>query len=165
MLNNSCLKKDLSMIRMVVSDLDGTLLNSGKTISKNCINSIRLAQKSGILFTINTGREYAMLDGFLNEIRPNAPVISNNGAEITKWPENVSIQRIGVPDKESKKLLKYCFDNGFDFCATTVSAAFFPPNSQMTPFYEDYDSYAKKKDFVVSQLLPLILSKILNHWI
>ena len=44
------------MIKLIASDMDGTLLNSKHTISKGNIEAIKIAQKNGLHFTIVTGR-------------------------------------------------------------------------------------------------------------
>lgn len=46
------------MIRLIASDMDGTLLNSAGYITKHTANIIQKIQKSGIEFIVNTGREY-----------------------------------------------------------------------------------------------------------
>lgn len=46
------------MIRLIASDMDGTLLNSAGYITKHTADTIQKIQKSGIHFIVNTGREY-----------------------------------------------------------------------------------------------------------
>jgi hydroxymethylpyrimidine pyrophosphatase-like HAD family hydrolase len=41
---------------MFVSDLDGTLLTSDKTIPKSCIDTINKVQQNGDIFVIASGR-------------------------------------------------------------------------------------------------------------
>ena len=43
---------------IVVSDLDGTLLNSQHRISDYTVSTIRKLEKKGIKFVIATGRHY-----------------------------------------------------------------------------------------------------------
>ena len=45
------------MIKMIVSDVDGTLLSHGY-INPKCIESIKKAQAKGIEFVVASGRDY-----------------------------------------------------------------------------------------------------------
>jgi len=46
------------MIRLIVIDLDGTLLDNGKKISGENEDAIRLALDMGVAVSISTGRSY-----------------------------------------------------------------------------------------------------------
>lgn len=72
-------------IKMIVSDLDGTLFNSdeeGYGVSLKLIEEIDKFKKKGKIFTIATGRpEETSLD-VINKLGINAPYIVYNGAKI-----------------------------------------------------------------------------------
>ena len=46
------------MIKVIAADMDGTLLNSGHTISEQTYQTIQDVQQGGIRFMIATGRDY-----------------------------------------------------------------------------------------------------------
>ena len=46
------------MIKVIASDMDGTLLNSEHVLSERTIAAIKKAQQAGIRFMIATGRSY-----------------------------------------------------------------------------------------------------------
>ena len=69
------------MIKLIASDMDGTLLNSKHTISKGNIEAIKIAQKNGLHFTIVTGRSYDMVKPLLDEFNIQCECILMNGAE------------------------------------------------------------------------------------
>ena len=66
----------------ILSDLDGSLVNSEKTVSKENGEAIRLFQQNGGLFSCATGRLPAHFATFDDIFAPNAPVITHNGAGI-----------------------------------------------------------------------------------
>lgn len=146
MIYNTTQQPDFSSVRLIISDLDGTLLNSEKEVDEITRQAIKKVMDRGIYFTISTGREYAMLEHFLRAVKPNAPVVSNNGGEIVSYPDDTVIFREMMPDYESKLLLRFCWDNGIDFCATTVTEAWFPKDTQMTGFYLDYVRQAEREN-------------------
>ena len=49
------------MIKLISSDMDGTLLNSYRQITPINIEAIKKAQENGINFIINTGRELSLI--------------------------------------------------------------------------------------------------------
>jgi len=71
--------------KMVVLDLDGTLLNDEKKISEKNIYMLNKLNSSGIQIVIATGRNYYMAKQLIENINFVAPVIlANNGAIIRR---------------------------------------------------------------------------------
>lgn len=69
------------MIKLIASDMDGTLLNEKMEVSNRNIQAIKEAQKAGIEFLIATGRGLSEAKPFLmNHIHPG--FITLNGAEV-----------------------------------------------------------------------------------
>jgi Cof subfamily protein (haloacid dehalogenase superfamily) len=70
------------MIKVIASDMDGTLLNDKHKLSKETVEAIKRAQQQGIRFMISTGRKYKdAIYSIENEIS-NCDFITINGAEI-----------------------------------------------------------------------------------
>lgn len=145
------MKKDITAlteadrIRLVVSDLDGTLLNEKKEISARALAAVADLRRHGVLFTVCTGREYAMLGHYARQLQPTAPMVCNNGGEVVCYPSGEVIMRTLLPQKESLCFLHFCIGHGIDFCVTTPTAAFFPKGSGMTGFYEEYQTQAGRE--------------------
>ena len=70
------------MIKLIASDMDGTLLNSNHKIPQNNIELIKFAQKNGIEFVVATGRAYYEALPALNDENIKCDVISFNGGII-----------------------------------------------------------------------------------
>lgn len=69
--------------KMVVLDLDGTLLNDDKLISDKNAYILNELHKRGIHIVIATGRNYYMAKNLIEKIRSVEPVIfANNGAVV-----------------------------------------------------------------------------------
>jgi len=64
---------------MLVTDLDGTLLHSNKSISEYTVSVFRRCAEAGMKIVFATGRPERTAIGFAQAIRPDA-VVSNNGA-------------------------------------------------------------------------------------
>lgn len=64
---------------LICTDLDGTLLDDEKKISKENIEAIEYFKDNGGYFTFVTGRMPFFVSNIYNEIRPNAPFGCING--------------------------------------------------------------------------------------
>ena len=77
------------MIKLIASDMDGTLINSKHEISEGNLTSIRKAQEKGITFAIATGRDYKMVKPFLDKYNLKCEAIVMNGAEYRDEEGNI----------------------------------------------------------------------------
>ena len=67
-------------IRLVVTDLDDTLLSPDKEISEEAAEIIDGLEERGIKFTFITGRPPYAIERFAEKVRITAPVVACNGA-------------------------------------------------------------------------------------
>ena len=70
------------MIKLIASDMDGTLLNHNHKIPKENVELINYAKNQGIEFIVATGRAYYEALPALNEENINCDVISFNGGVV-----------------------------------------------------------------------------------
>lgn len=68
------------MIRLIVIDLDGTLLNSDKSISRENEEAIMEALERGVHVSISTGRSYVSGHKYVEQLGISVPVSYQNGA-------------------------------------------------------------------------------------
>ncbi|MDC6391058.1 HAD family hydrolase [Maribacter sp. PR1] len=78
---------DLSKIRMVVTDMDGTLLNSKHEVSDYFFELFSALKSKGILFVAASGRQYNSIIDKLDSIKNDIIVIAENGG-FAKQNEN-----------------------------------------------------------------------------
>ena len=67
-------------IRLVVADLDGTLLDDEKQLDAGIVDVIRELEKRNIMFTLASGRNVHIMKPYLKELSLQLPFIANNGA-------------------------------------------------------------------------------------
>ncbi|MBI2115747.1 MAG: HAD family phosphatase [candidate division NC10 bacterium] len=68
--------------RLIVLDVDGTLVDRERRISPDTLRALEMAQASGIRVTLATGRMLASASPYARKIRADAPLILYNGARI-----------------------------------------------------------------------------------
>lgn len=90
------------MIKLIASDMDGTLLNDDHMISEENLKAIRKAQEMGRHFTIVTGRDYGAVKSYLEECNLKCECILSNGAEYRDVNGNI-IESVYM-NKESAKI-------------------------------------------------------------
>lgn len=77
------------MIKLLVSDMDGTLFNSRQEISPANLAAIRQAQKNGVRFMIATGRSMETIGPTLEKYHLKCGLILMNGAEVRDEELNI----------------------------------------------------------------------------
>ena len=97
----------LKDIKLVVADLDGTLLDNEGMISEEAVEMIRKLRKSGLMFSFASGRLHSALMNFAEELKLNAPIISLDGCLIKNYPEGQVFFESFIPVKHVKKALDY----------------------------------------------------------
>lgn len=70
------------MIEMIVSDMDGTLLNSAKEISQESKKAIEKVRERGVKVVLATGRIFASAHRYAKTLGLDTPIIACNGALI-----------------------------------------------------------------------------------
>ena len=90
------------MIKLIASDMDGTLLHDDHMISEENLKAIRKAQEMGRHFTIVTGRDYGAVKSYLEECNLKCECILSNGAEYRDINGNI-IESVYM-NKESAKI-------------------------------------------------------------
>ncbi len=111
-------------IKLIALDLDGTLLNSQKTIDPRTMDAIRRARAAGITVTFSTGRAFATLGPYLKAAEVVGPVISCNGAEVIDAETGNEIRRAVIPEDEVISFLNYASKYDIEFCEMATDASY-----------------------------------------
>ena len=72
--------------KLLVTDLDSTLLSSQRTLSSRTLRAFETAKRQGKLVTFATGRNYQSTLPMIEQLAPNAPLILYNGARVEETP-------------------------------------------------------------------------------
>lgn len=86
---------------LLVSDLDGTLLDSKQQISKVNHEAIKEFKENGGLFTIATGRMLQSAMPYIDQLEINVPVILYNGAVIYHPLKDKVLMKMHLPEPKS----------------------------------------------------------------
>lgn len=78
------IKKQMNLehIKLVITDMDGTLLNSNHKVSSKFLNQFENLKQFDILFVAASGRPYYSISDKLYEIKDNIVIVAENGGII-----------------------------------------------------------------------------------
>ena len=100
-------------IRLIAVDVDGTLLNSRKELTRPVADAIRAVKEHGILFTIATGRDVLGLRRFAHLLSVEVPVITYNGAVIRRAGSGEVISETCLPEPTALEVMHQGLERGF----------------------------------------------------
>ena len=138
--------------RLIICDIDNTLLPAGGKISDVTMETIRgLPSSTG--FTIATGRSYHVVRKFVEEFGLSAPVITSNGAQVYDYAANKPVYENCFSDEVVLSLMETLISRGFDFVAYGNDGIFFRPGSSHMAFFNNYNASVREE--IRAPLIPL----------
>lgn len=87
---------------VIVSDLDGTLLDDNKDVSKENLEAINYFTQNGGEFSVATGRVIEATEEYLLKIEVNLPIIVYNGGVIYDYKNKKIISEKFVDDNQKQ---------------------------------------------------------------
>lgn len=100
--------------KILVLDIDGTLMNSNKEITEKTKESIIKLQRNGHIVVIASGRPTAGIIKIADELELDVYggfVLSYNGAKITNWKTNEVVYKKTLPAEYIKPLYDFAREN------------------------------------------------------
>lgn len=110
------IKINLKEIKLVVSDLDGTLLNSDGVLHPYTKEIIAKLGDFGILFTLASGRNMPGIRAYAEELKVKIPLILANGCIIQSLNGQIH-HRSSIPEAITRKVLAITDREGNDVIA------------------------------------------------
>lgn len=101
--------------KVLVLDIDGTLTNSKKEITKETKKALRAAQENGVVVVLASGRPTPGIVPLADELELDkfgGYILSFNGAVITDYQNKEIVYETVLPDGEVEKLYQSSKDHG-----------------------------------------------------
>lgn len=89
---------DFSNIKLVVSDMDGTLLNENHEVSERFYKQFKALQKRNIHFVAASGRQYQSIQQKLYDIKDDISIIGENGGIMQHANETKVLLKLSKTD-------------------------------------------------------------------
>lgn len=151
------------MEKLLCLDLDGTLLRSDKTISKETSTYLKKISKIGIKSVIITGRHYDFAKYLTKDLGQDKYIAANNGAGIFDEKNDQTIIKNYIDDSISRSVIKLAMENKFETMAyVNVLEKGFDLYSNR-PNYEEYmGSIVRSKASIRKLTSPTSLNDVLS---
>lgn len=117
------------MIKLVVADCDGTILDSNKKIDSKLNTTIKQLNKKNILFTLASGRNIYLMKEIINELDIKLPVIINNGANI--YQEGKMIEGYSLERNYNSEICNSLMSQNFPFLAYSENVVIYYSNHEL----------------------------------
>lgn len=101
-------------MKLFVTDLDGTLLNSDHKLSEYSMHAIKTAMEKGIPVCIATGRSYSDILEIIKDLEVKPYIISSNGASVYNT-DGHKMYSISIPKDQVKDIITYLKAQNLEF--------------------------------------------------
>ncbi len=98
--------------KMLVLDIDGTLLTSAGTVAPSTKSALARAQQAGMLVTFATGRRLATVALLCRELGITLPVVLQTGAQIVEPETGKVLYRNPLPRDEVAAAVRWLVEEG-----------------------------------------------------
>lgn len=148
---------DFSKVKLVVSDMDGTLLNSKGEVSSRFFVLFKKLQQLNITFCAASGRQHNSIVSKLNAIKDDIYVIAENGG-IAKQGDTVLLSNFLKPEKLQKLIPTLRNITGANMVLCCDDAAYIESKDEnfINLFQEYYHSFKQVDDLLeIAKTVPV----------
>lgn len=143
-------KEILKALKLIIFDLDGTLLKSNGTIGEETKSLVSKLKEKGVLFSFATGRLHSAITKYSEILDINTPLISLDGCLIKNHPEGKILFESFVPVNYVSQVIGYSEQYNAYVTLCHDDAIFYTDRNSFIPEimdklgakYEEVDSYA-----------------------
>jgi Cof subfamily protein (haloacid dehalogenase superfamily) len=127
----------LKNIKIIVSDLDGTLLSDSGVIRIETKQLISQLQDCGVIFALATGRLHSAVTGIAKELSIKSPIISLDGSMIRSIMDESRIYESFVKKKHVKRALKFAEEQLLNIVLCHDEAIYYTDRNSNMPMLSD----------------------------
>lgn len=140
---------DLSEVKLIVTDMDGTLLNSKGDLSPKFFDLVRDLKAEGLKIAVASGRQYYSLFNKLEEVEKELIFIAENGSIVMEGEKQLHIQPMGRElAMEIVRCLKQIGGKYIIVCGKKSAYIEQTDPEFMEPFLMHYDKYEVVDDLL-----------------
>ena len=125
--------KQLQKLKLIVFDLDGTLLNDEGEIGAESVKLVKKLKELGVLFTFASGRLYSALTQYAAQLGINSPIISLDGAFIKSFPDGDAISEAYIPRAKVEKAISYADRFLIKYALCHAEAIYYTEHNEVVP--------------------------------
>lgn len=166
---NNILKK-LKGIKLIVSDVDGTLTNHNNELGAETVELVKKLREKGVLFTFATQRIHSSIVPFAKQLDVEIPIVTVNGALVKSMQNNVissSVIKEKYIDRAlslaEKYFVRIAFCYGDEIIYTEDNSVLRDFMYRLGTDYRLVESYAPYKDNVLEIIMLGNEKKVMKY--
>jgi Cof subfamily protein (haloacid dehalogenase superfamily) len=154
---------DVSKIKLIVSDIDGTLLKDDGVLGNETKKILLQLMEKGIKFSLATGRLHSAVQELASEIKINGSIISLDGSVIKDFINDKIIFESFISPSKVKKAIELAGKHLVNIALCHSDAIYFTENNSFIPEilskygakYQEVNSYV---DYINNTLEIIFVS-------
>jgi len=141
-----------SDVKLIVTDMDGTLLDSRKGVSLHTLSVLDRMRERNILFSVCTGRIQPMTVAFAATLKLQSPYITANGALIYDPVRQETLWGQPLPEDDMIAIADFCEKNDIDYGVLTMETSYFSPLGKTMSRFSSYNELARRLGLPAMQM-------------
>jgi hypothetical protein len=125
--------------RLVVSDLDGTMLDDAGQIPAENLTAVTELDRHGILFTLATGRLDRMTGPYVRQLQVRLPMVACNGAVLRDCVTGQLLEQTALPEADVWSITAYLAQNRLDYLCYSADGVYYPAGSRRIRYFEQFN--------------------------
>lgn len=106
-------EKVIDMYKMIVIDIDDTLITNEGVVTEETAQAIREAEDQGVKVVLATGRMFASAKKVADTIGIQTPIISYQGGYIMDWVNDTVLYEKSIPSDVIKSVINFCEEQNY----------------------------------------------------
>lgn len=139
--------------KLVVTDMDGTLLNSQGKVSEENKEVLNNLQDQGVHIAVATGRIYTSARVFAKYLGIKTPIIACNGAIVREIDENEPLYETHINKDDSIRIIDICRKYGVYFHFYTDNTFYTEKLTKSALKYSEWNKTLKEEDRINLELV------------
>ncbi len=131
-------------IKLIVTDMDGTLLSNDKVIPSINIETVHKLHKKNIPVVLCTGRPHFMVHEYLRQLDISSQLISSNGGLVQDIKSNKTIFSSHLELKSLKTIIDFSLERNMDILLYDIDTVYFTEFSKRIEIFHAYNTLATK---------------------
>jgi HAD superfamily hydrolase (TIGR01484 family) len=103
-------------VRMVIADVDGTLVTQEKVLTKGAAEAVLRLHENGIEFTVTSGRPPRGMAMLIDPLKLTLPLAAFNGGVLIKPDLKTVVDQKFLPAGVPEKIIEAIENHGLDVC-------------------------------------------------
>ncbi len=128
-------------IRLLVCDIDGTLIDEKGELSEDNRQAIARLQEAGIGFTLATGRIDRTAQPIAEALSVSLPVITGNGAVIKDLARDELLSLTPMDHGDTARVAAWLWEKRYDFICYSTDEVFYPPYGQRIRYIRQLNAW------------------------